>query len=275
MPSGLLKSAVSMSAVLVLAPVLVAQSGQSADESSVAPAPKRTIAGVWGRQGGDPSLSAIHSLSGVARGPGFVDFPPMTEWGQARFEANRPGYGIRQQPMGNDPRLQCMPLGVPRNIWRGGEWIELPTKVIHLTREDPYWRQIATDGRPLEVDPPEFRYNSGWTGQAVGRWEDDYTFVVESAGFHDLSWLSEEGLPHSEEMRLVERYTRVDAETMILEATIDDPKTYTELYEVIPVTLKLSSDGSNVRTPSPCDPDAEKRFEELIRRKAVESPDSN
>ena len=268
-----LKPIIAMSTVLVLAPVLVAQSGQSADEARVAPAPTRTIAGVWGRQAGDPSLSSIHSLTGVARGPGFVDFPPMTEWGQARFEANRPGYGIRQQPMGNDPRLRCMPLGVPRTIWGGGEWIELPTKVLHLMGEDS--RQIATDGRPLEVDPPEFRYSSGWTGQAVGRWEDDYTFVVESAGFHDLSWLSEEGLPHSEEMGLVERYTRVDAETMILEATIDDPKTYTELYEVIPLTFKLRGDNSVIRTPSPCNPDAEKQFEELIRRKAVESPDSN
>ena len=45
------------------------------------------------------------------------------------------------------------------------------------------WREIATDGRPLKVDPPELRYDSGWMGKSVGHWEDDYTFVVESDGF--------------------------------------------------------------------------------------------
>src|SRR5713226_1162699 len=234
-----LKSIISISAILVSAPVLLAQTGQqngARKAKAAEPAPKRDITGRWVRQPGDPSLSSIHSLTGVARGPGFVDMPPMTPWGQAKFEENKPGYGIRQQPMGNDPILRCMPQGVPRAIWGGGEFAQLPGKMVEFFGGT--WRQIATDGRPLKVDPPELRYDTGWMGVSVGHWEDDYTFVVESAGFNDKTWLSEEGLPHSDEMKLEERYTRVDHDTLLLNATIDDPTTYTKVYKVITVTLK-------------------------------------
>ncbi|MEE8542231.1 MAG: hypothetical protein V3S94_00065 [Gammaproteobacteria bacterium] len=107
-------------------------------------------------------------------------------------------------------------------------------------------------------------------GSSVGHWEDDYTFVVESAGFNDQSWLSEEGGPHSDEMKLTERYTRVDYDTLLLNATIDDPKTYTQLYEVITVTFKLRP--NSVRIASFCNPDNENAFRERIRRLAVEPP---
>lgn len=262
---------------IVVAPTLLAQGGGqgtaprpgTAKPATVKPAPKRDITGIWNRQAGDPSLSSIHSLSGVARGPGFVDMPPMTPEGQKRFEANRPGYGIRQQPMGNDPNLRCMPTGMPRLVWNGGEFAQLPGKMVQFLGST--WRQIATDGRPLDVEEPELRYDSGWMGSSVGRWEDDFTFVVESAGFSGKSWLSEEGLPFSDEMKMTERYKRVDFNTLTLDATIDDPKTYTQLYKVITVTFNRGPD--RVRVANFCNPDNEKLFEERIRSQAVKPPD--
>jgi hypothetical protein len=159
---------------------------------------------------------------------------------------------------------------MPRLIWGGGEFAQLPGKMVQFFGDT--YRQIATDGRPLEVeDPPELRYSSGWMGVSVGRWEDDFTFVVESAGFSDQSWVSEEGIPHSEELKLTERYRRVDFNTLILEATMDDPKAYTQLYKVIPVTFRYSPAG--VEAPNFCNPDAEKLFEERIRSQAIKPPE--
>jgi len=132
---------------------------------------------------------------------------------------------------------------------------------------------IATDGRPLKVDPPELRYDSGWMGVSVGHWEDDYTFVVESAGFNDKTWISEEGIPHSDEMKLEERYTRVDHDTLLFNATIDDPKTFKTLYKVTPATLKLRPSG--VRVANFCNPDAEALFQERIRSQAIKAPDDD
>jgi hypothetical protein len=110
-------------------------------------------------------------------------------------------------------------------------------------------------------------------GVAIGHWEDDYTFVVESAGFDDKTWISEEGLPHSEEMKVVERYTRVDHDTLILNATIDDPKAYTALYKVIPVTFKLLPERGP-RAPNFCNIDNENAFQDRIRSQAIKTPDA-
>jgi len=60
----------------------------------------------------------------------------------------------------------------------------------------------------------------------VGKWEDDYTFVVETVGTDERTWLDNAGDPHSAEMRVEERYHRVDRDTMELTVKIDDPKTY-------------------------------------------------
>jgi hypothetical protein len=55
-------------------------------------------------------------------------------------------------------------------------------------------------------------------------WMDDYTFVAESNGFDDRTWLDNAGRPHSDALRVVETYRRVDADHMEKTITIDDPK---------------------------------------------------
>jgi hypothetical protein len=60
----------------------------------------------------------------------------------------------------------------------------------------------------------------------VGRWEGD-TLVVESTNFNEKFWFSNGGLPHTQQLRLVERFTRTDMETLRYEVTVDDPGAYT------------------------------------------------
>ena len=84
------------------------------------------------------------------------------------------------------------------------------------------WRTVWTDGRQLPKDP-----DPRWYGYSVGKWEDDYTFVVNSNGTDERTWLDNAGNPHSNEMKVEERYHRVNMNTMELTVTIDDPKAYT------------------------------------------------
>src|SRR5438309_1506636 len=72
-----------------------------------------------------------------------------------------------------------------------------------------------------------------WLGYSVGHWEGN-TFVVESFGFDERTWLSENyhgnrdhGWPHSDQLRTVERYTRTGYNTVDVSLTITDPKVYT------------------------------------------------
>jgi hypothetical protein len=93
-------------------------------------------------------------------------------------------------------------------------------------------RQIHTDGRPL---PKEFDLPA-YLGYSTGRWEGD-TLVVETAGFHDQTSLDLMRHPHSEKMRLTERFRRPDFGHLDIEMTFDDPVMYNR-----PFTVKIPHD---------------------------------
>jgi hypothetical protein len=107
--------------------------------------------------------------------------------------------------------------------------IQTPQVIAVLYEADNTYRQIYLDGRPLPVDP-----QPTWGGYSVGRWEGE-TLVVDVAGFNDRGWLDSQGHPHSEALRLQERFHRRDIGHMDLTVTIDDPKMYTR-----PFTVKVS-----------------------------------
>ena len=86
------------------------------------------------------------------------------------------------------------------------------------------WRPVYMDGRQ---HTPAEKWNPTYLGEAIGHWEGD-TLVVDVTGFNDRTWLDQAGHPHTEDMHVIERYTRVDARTLHYEATVDDPKTYSK-----------------------------------------------
>jgi hypothetical protein len=95
---------------------------------------------------------------------------------------------------------------------------------------------IPTDGRPhRDAVPPSNR------GDAIGRWDGD-TLVVDKTNFNDTSWISAEGRVsfHSDALHMVERYRRVDANTLEIEATLEDPKVLTGPWSVPKQTLLLA-----------------------------------
>ena len=63
-------------------------------------------------------------------------------------------------------------------------------------------------------------------GDAIGHWEGE-TLVIESTNFNDKTWVDRRGIPHSEELRVVERLHR-EGERLIVDVTIDDPIAFTE-----------------------------------------------
>lgn len=134
----------------------------------------------------------------------------------------------------------CLPAG-PSAIFASGSTrmyriIQSPT-VIGLLYELSGFRQIYMDGRELPKDP-----NPTWMGYSVGHWEGD-TLVVESAGFNDKSWLDMVGHPHSEYLRVTERFRRADFGHMQVQVTFEDPETLTKpLTITLAVTYAADSD---------------------------------
>jgi hypothetical protein len=143
---------------------------------------------------------------------------------------------MRQRAAERDPSNVC--TGAPRGIPAGG-FLSEPIKIVQAPRETMILyevgnmhRQIFTDGRTL---PKEFDFPA-FLGYSVGRWEGD-TFVVETAGFNDRTTLDGAGHPHSEALRLTERFHRRDFGHLDWEMTFDDPVMYTK-----PFTIKVPHD---------------------------------
>jgi len=121
----------------------------------------------------------------------------------------------------DDPEITgCLPGG-PRHITRGGltKIIQTPALIVFLF-EDLSYRQIFLDGRALPRDP-----NPTWMGYSTGHWDGD-TLIVETAGFNDRTWLDFAGHPHSEALRMTERFHRRDVGHMDLQVTLSDPAVY-------------------------------------------------
>jgi hypothetical protein len=211
-----------------------------------APAPRRDLSGIWdaaeedgGRQ---PSGALEHLALTAPRGQGVEGGRPdetgvmrplhYTPLGLEALKANKPsGPSVRQVPaaLANDPLDQCDPIGFPRMELYELRTIELAqtaNQIIYLNSFYGNYRVIWTDGRELPKDP-----EPRWNGYSVGKWVDDYTFVVETVGLNPRSWLDHAGRPHSEDLRVEERFHRVDHDNMELTVTIYDPKMYTEAWQ--------------------------------------------
>jgi hypothetical protein len=127
------------------------------------------------------------------------------------------------------PSEQCLPRGVPSMMMsRAHPWkiVQAPGVVIILFHESLHYRQIFTDGRPFPADP-----SPTWLGYSIGRWDGD-ALVAETIGLIDETWLDDGGHPHSDALRVTERFRRRTAGTMDVDVTIDDPKAYAKPWTV-------------------------------------------
>jgi len=138
----------------------------------------------------------------------------------------------------DNPVTNCLPAG-PQAIFAAGSTrfyriVQSPS-VIALLYELGDFRQIYTDGRQLPKDP-----NPTWMGYSVGHWDGD-TLVVESFGFNDRTWLDHDGHPHTEALRMTERYRRRDFGNLDIDVTLSDPTVYAKPWTVS-VRAELAAD---------------------------------
>jgi hypothetical protein len=142
---------------------------------------------------------------------------------------------MRQRAASSDPAKVCSDIpGIPLAdlLSEPMKIVQSPRLTVMMYEAGNVHRQIYTDGRrlPKEFDLPAF------LGYSVGRWEGD-TLVVESAGFNDKTPLDLLGHPHSEALRVTERFHRRDFGHMDVDMTFDDPQMYAK-----PFTIKVPHD---------------------------------
>jgi hypothetical protein len=195
-----------------------------------------------------PNLSGVWLVDNSVGGPPgkmtqwMRQDPPFTPEGLAKFTANKPGKGPRQAPpaFGNDPLGDANPPGLVRTLvyFRPIDMIQSPDRIVQLFEYAHFWRTIWIDGRPVPDDPGPY-----WYGYSVGKWEGD-TLVVQTVGLDARAWLDEWGTPFSEEAKITERWRKVNANTIQMTITVDDPRTFAKPWTSDPRTLRLQPKGS-------------------------------
>ena len=193
-------------AASAVTPILFAQNSQQTPAPQAPPAKPQPF---------DP-----HDISGFWRNPGGfnpiigTNRPPMTEWGKEKWSKTRAS--ARNTPLAfgfyadqkdwNDPLFLCDPSGYPRNLdYSNYRFVKLPDEFVMFFERDRVWRDLWTDGRKLPGPDAKPR----WYGYATGHWEGD-TLVVESTGYDERSWIDPYGSIHSDQMRIEERFRRLD-----------------------------------------------------------------
>ena len=217
--------AAAAAAILLSASVAVAQGpGQGRGRAGGAPA-----ASDWPPQGpaprtaaGKPDLTGNWQPNAIRQNVDMVGAGVEVPMLPAAAEI----YKKRKEALGkDDPEARCLPPGVPRMSTTPYPWtiVQTPQLIVIVYEGGAHvWRKIFMDGRPH--DP---RAEQTWLGDSTGRWEGD-TLVVETVGQNDITWIDAAGIPHSTDMKVIERIRRPDVGHLEIEHTIDDPKTFSK-----------------------------------------------
>jgi hypothetical protein len=185
----------------------------------------RPTAGLPRTQDGKPDLTAPAprgpdgkpDLTGIWNGPNPVSRPDPTN---AQAWVNDVVRQREQDYYRMRPFFHCQPSGPESGRFAGWKRILQTRDIVAILNDDLTYRVIHTDGRELEASPAP-----SWMGYSVGRWDGD-TLVVDSVGFNDKTWLTDAGLPHTEALRVTERYRRRDIGHLEVEVTYTDPAAY-------------------------------------------------
>ena len=164
-----------------------------------------------------PDFSGVWDRSfGGGGGAGGTELSPTPEYVAIRDM-------ILERGAEDAQTANCLPPGMPRIMGQPYpmEFLLTPGKVTIVLEVYTQVRHIYTDGRELPEDP-----DANFFGSSVGHWEED-TLVVESVGFSPLTEIAP-NLPHSGNMRIEERFTLTNPDTMRIETTVTDPEALTE-----------------------------------------------
>jgi len=138
--------------------------------------------------------------------------PAMLPWATELLKVRTRRNGV------DSPSTNCLPSSFPLGFFV--KIVQTRDLILVLFEDVVGVRQIFLDGREHPAD-----FTPSWNGHSVGHWERD-TLVVETVGITEQTWLSPFGHPHTEQMKIIERFRRTDKGRLELETTILDPGTY-------------------------------------------------
>jgi hypothetical protein len=184
-----------------------------------------TRSSAWVNIEGHPALKGIPASKSI-----IVDPPdgriPYQAWALAKRDENS------RNRLTADPSARCAQAGVPRATYLPTplQIVQSPGNFAVVYQDVHTYRIIYLDHRPF------YDRIDWWMGDSRGQWDGD-SLVVQVRDLNDETWFDHAGNHHSEDMRVMERYTLTGPDTLLYEATMTDPKVFTKPWK-ISVTLQ-------------------------------------
>jgi hypothetical protein len=125
-----------------------------------------------------------------------------------------------------DPEVKCYMGGVPRSTY-----MPYPFQIIQGKDTIMIGYEFAGAVRVINMGKPTEAPTDSWMGWSNGRWEGE-TLVIDVTGLNDQTWFDRAGNYHSDALHVVERYTARSADTLMYEATIEDPSVFTRPWKI-------------------------------------------
>jgi hypothetical protein len=186
---------------------------------------KPDLSGYWGgSQVPHESLEAHPKTPDDVGGPSAVVDPPdgkvpIQAWAEAKRLENKAKY--------IDQNAQCFQSGVPRHLYMGAyQFVQTPTRLILFSEETNAYRHVYLDGRPHVG-----KNILTWQGDSRGHWEGN-TLVVVTKNQNGMPRLDQQGRFYTDAATVTERFTMFEPNSILLEATIDDPLVYTQPFTI-------------------------------------------
>jgi hypothetical protein len=227
--------------------VLLAQTGKQPETKKNIP----NLSGVWNQSAGSSTTGVPNDDAGGVPFYGFTEQEPSLQ--PAAMETYRANRKDLTDPRLKgrddfDPSNSCYPPG-PTRIFTSRRPFEIrqSENVVYILSETDHWvRRIYMDGR----GHPD-GYPSAWMGHSIGKYEGN-TLIVDTADINENTWIDALGHPHSDTLHLVQRFRRLNHDTLEIEITFDDPKTYTKPWTGRK-TYQLQPPGYEMKEDMICD----------------------
>jgi hypothetical protein len=150
-----------------------------------------------------------------------IETVPFQPWSQALYDA--------RQLHELEPHARCKASGASRQFLTpyGVEFVEIPEleRLYIFDIGGPHtFRTVYMDGRshPADLQPTNYGHSIGW-------WDRD-TLIIDTVGYNEDFWFDRRGLPHTEALHTIERFTRNDERELVYEIEVHDPMVYTGSY---------------------------------------------
>lgn len=168
------------------------------------------------------AVLALGAVGSVPPGMGVVEGGPIPYKPEALAKKKE----NQEKWLERDPEIKCYLPGVPR-----ATYMPQPFQILQSPSAIFFAYQYAGAVRNVYLKDPGPAPIDSWMGQSVAKWEGD-ALVVDTKGFNDSTWFDRAGNFHSEELHVVERYTRTAQDVISYEATIEDPQTFTRPWKI-------------------------------------------